>query len=159
MQPYRIEGVGELIYFEDTEGNLVGAMQYDPAFQFPEMDGDGIRSLALSLRTGAVIEEHSTWGQLVFAASGVMRVCTASMAWLTPPTVPSGCQPGQHRIEMESSGGMRTLYIGAQRAAPLPARCRGAGGDAAVARADPAHPRHWHAGPGTSPRRHGWLAC
>lgn len=35
MQPYRIEGVGELIYFEDTEGNLVGAMQYDPAFQFP----------------------------------------------------------------------------------------------------------------------------
>ena len=29
MQPYRIEGVGELIYFEDTEGNLVGAMKYD----------------------------------------------------------------------------------------------------------------------------------
>lgn len=34
MQPYRIEGVGELIYFEDTEGNLVGAMQYDLGF-FP----------------------------------------------------------------------------------------------------------------------------
>lgn len=32
MPPYRIEGVGELIYFEDTEGNLVGAMQYDPRF-------------------------------------------------------------------------------------------------------------------------------
>ena len=32
MQPYRIEGVGELIYFEDSEGNLVGAMQYDPGF-------------------------------------------------------------------------------------------------------------------------------
>jgi uncharacterized protein len=30
MQPYRIEGVGELIWFEDTEGNLVGAMQYEP---------------------------------------------------------------------------------------------------------------------------------
>jgi uncharacterized protein len=29
MPPYRIEGVGELIYFEDTEGNLAGAMQYD----------------------------------------------------------------------------------------------------------------------------------
>lgn len=29
MPPYRIEGVGELIYFEDTEGNLVGAMKYD----------------------------------------------------------------------------------------------------------------------------------
>ncbi|MGV7208972.1 VOC family protein [Oxalobacteraceae bacterium A2-2] len=35
MQPYRIEGVGELIYFEDTEGNLVGAMQYEPDFRFP----------------------------------------------------------------------------------------------------------------------------
>lgn len=32
MPPYRIEGVGELIYFEDTEGNLVGAMQYEPGF-------------------------------------------------------------------------------------------------------------------------------
>ena len=30
LQPYRIKGVGELIFFEDTEGNLVGAMQYDP---------------------------------------------------------------------------------------------------------------------------------
>jgi predicted enzyme related to lactoylglutathione lyase len=30
MAPARIEGVGKLIYFEDTEGNLVGAMQYDP---------------------------------------------------------------------------------------------------------------------------------
>jgi hypothetical protein len=29
MQPYRIPGVGELIWFEDTEGNLVGAMRYD----------------------------------------------------------------------------------------------------------------------------------
>jgi hypothetical protein len=32
MQPYRIEGVGELIYFEDTEGDLVGAKQYVPGF-------------------------------------------------------------------------------------------------------------------------------
>lgn len=28
--PFRIEGVGELAYFEDTEGNVVGAMQYEP---------------------------------------------------------------------------------------------------------------------------------
>jgi len=27
--PFYIEGVGRLVYFEDTEGNLVGAMQYD----------------------------------------------------------------------------------------------------------------------------------
>ena len=30
MAPFRIEGVGELIYFADTEGNLAGAVQYDP---------------------------------------------------------------------------------------------------------------------------------
>ena len=29
MQPFHIEGVGELIYFEDTEGNICGAMQYE----------------------------------------------------------------------------------------------------------------------------------
>lgn len=27
--PHRIEGVGELVWFEDTEGNLLGAMKYD----------------------------------------------------------------------------------------------------------------------------------
>ncbi len=32
MPPYRIDGVGELIHFEDTEGNLAGAMQYVPGF-------------------------------------------------------------------------------------------------------------------------------
>jgi uncharacterized protein len=28
--PIYIEGVGKLLYFEDPEGNIVGAMQYDP---------------------------------------------------------------------------------------------------------------------------------
>jgi predicted enzyme related to lactoylglutathione lyase len=30
MQKFRIETVGDLIHFEDTEGNHVGAMQYMP---------------------------------------------------------------------------------------------------------------------------------
>ena len=29
MEPYRIDGVGELIMFLDSEGNRVGAMQYE----------------------------------------------------------------------------------------------------------------------------------
>jgi len=29
MPPFRIEGVGELIFFRDTEGNIAGAMQYE----------------------------------------------------------------------------------------------------------------------------------
>lgn len=28
-RPYRIEGVGDLAYFQDTEGNRAGLMQYD----------------------------------------------------------------------------------------------------------------------------------
>ncbi len=28
MQPFEIEGVGTLVMFKDTEGNVVGAMQY-----------------------------------------------------------------------------------------------------------------------------------
>lgn len=35
MSPFRIEGVGELIFFQDTEGNIAGAMQYE-AVQWPE---------------------------------------------------------------------------------------------------------------------------
>ena len=30
MPPFRIDGVGELAYFEDTEGNVCGVMQYEP---------------------------------------------------------------------------------------------------------------------------------
>lgn len=29
MQPFHIEGVGHLIFFRDTEGNVAGAMQYE----------------------------------------------------------------------------------------------------------------------------------
>lgn len=29
MQPYEIPGVGRLIFFADTEGNIAGAMQYE----------------------------------------------------------------------------------------------------------------------------------
>jgi predicted enzyme related to lactoylglutathione lyase len=30
MGPVRLEGVGELAFFKDPEGNFVGAMQYEP---------------------------------------------------------------------------------------------------------------------------------
>lgn len=35
MQPYRIEGVGDLAHFEDTEGNLAGIMQYVENLNLP----------------------------------------------------------------------------------------------------------------------------
>jgi predicted enzyme related to lactoylglutathione lyase len=36
MQPYRIEGVGDLAYFEDSEGNRAGIMQYAADMSMPE---------------------------------------------------------------------------------------------------------------------------
>lgn len=30
MRPYRIDGVGEIGYFEDSEGNICGIAQYEP---------------------------------------------------------------------------------------------------------------------------------
>ena len=40
MPPYRIEGVGDLAYFTDTEGNRAGVMQYDPAMTLPGLGED-----------------------------------------------------------------------------------------------------------------------
>ncbi len=35
MQPFHIETVGHLIFFQDTEGNVAGAMQYE-SVQWPQ---------------------------------------------------------------------------------------------------------------------------
>ena len=35
MPPFHIETVGDLIFFQDTEGNIAGAMQYE-SVQWPE---------------------------------------------------------------------------------------------------------------------------
>ena len=32
MPPFRIDGVGELSFFQDPEGNIIGAMQYEPGY-------------------------------------------------------------------------------------------------------------------------------
>ena len=86
-------------------------------------DGDGfdVRSLALTLHAGTQLPRHRhAWGQLVFASAGVMRVATDTETWLVPPTkaiwLPAGTA---HRIAARSELALRTLYIAAQRAAPL----------------------------------------
>jgi len=86
-------------------------------------DGCDVRALALTLRPGAKIGVHRhPWGQLVFAAAGVMRVSTEAETWLTPATkaiwLPAGVE---HRIDIQGEVAMRTLYIAPARAALLPA--------------------------------------
>lgn len=86
-------------------------------------DGFDVRTLAATYHAGTALAAHRhRWGQLVFAASGVMRVATDGAVWLIPPTraiwLPAGVS---HAIAMQGEVAMRTLYIDAPRAAPLPA--------------------------------------
>jgi AraC-like DNA-binding protein/quercetin dioxygenase-like cupin family protein len=87
----------------------------------PTGDGFDVRSLAITLRTGAALGLHRhPWGQLVFACSGAMRVATNAATWLVPATraiwVPAGID---HRIEIQGEVAMRTLYIAPHRADTL----------------------------------------
>lgn len=84
-------------------------------------DGFDVRSLALTLRTGASLGDHRhPWGQLVFACSGVMHVSTQTETWLAPATKAIWLPPAlEHRIDIQGEVAMRTLYISPERAAPL----------------------------------------
>jgi AraC-like DNA-binding protein/quercetin dioxygenase-like cupin family protein len=84
-------------------------------------DGFDVRSLAVTFRHGAVIGRHAhSWGQLVFAKHGVMRVVTGGAAWLVPATraiwLPAGLI---HEISMRGEVAMRTLYLAPARAEAL----------------------------------------
>ncbi len=85
-------------------------------------DGYDVRSLAITMRSGALIGSHRhAWGQLDFAISGVMRVSTTNATWLTPATkaiwLPANVE---HRIDVQGKVAMRTLYLAPDRADPLP---------------------------------------
>jgi len=86
-------------------------------------DGFDVRSLAVTFRHGAEIGRHEhSWGQLVFAKHGVMRVSTDNAAWLVPATrgiwLPAGLS---HGIAMRGEVAMRTLYVAPTRSAALSA--------------------------------------
>jgi len=89
-------------------------------------DGFDVRTFAAGLHAGTVLPAHRHgWGQLVFAASGVMQVTTEDTAWTIPPTraiwVPAGVH---HAIAARGEVAMRTLYIDRPRSDPLPAQPR-----------------------------------
>ncbi len=85
-------------------------------------DGYDVRTLAATFYAGTTLGGHAhDWGQLVFAASGVMRVMTDAATWTIPPTraiwLPAGVR---HTIAIQGEVAMRTLYIDAPRSDPLP---------------------------------------
>ncbi|MDP3749192.1 MAG: helix-turn-helix transcriptional regulator [Phenylobacterium sp.] len=89
-------------------------------------DGFPVRGLAVTYRDGHRLDRHThPWGQLVYAASGVMSVATPQAAWLVPPTraiwVPGGTP---HEIRMRGTVAMRTLYLAPTGADERLAACR-----------------------------------
>lgn len=84
-----------------------------------------IMPLAKDYPAGHVIREHvHGTGQLVHAASGTMRVTTASGCWLASPSravwVPAGVA---HSIEMTAAVSLRTLYVAESSHPHLPKAC------------------------------------
>jgi AraC-like DNA-binding protein len=62
--------------------------------------------------------------QLIFAASGMMRVATSVGAWIVPPLRAVWIPPEvEHEIWMVGAVAMRTLYVAADAAAALPVGC------------------------------------
>lgn len=89
-------------------------------------DGFPVRGLAVTYRHGHRLDRHThPWAQLVYAASGVMRVTTPAATWIVPSTraiwVPGGTS---HQIDMRGTVAMRTLYLAPSDDDPRLAECR-----------------------------------
>jgi len=84
-----------------------------------------IRCLAATYYGGFHIKPHRHhWGQLIYAATGVMRVRAGGVLWIVPPAravwVPAGAE---HEIHGLGDFAMRTLYFPAAMVAHLPPGC------------------------------------
>lgn len=72
-----------------------------------------VRSLALDLAAGTVLEPHAhAWHQLVFARAGVLEVTTEAGSWVVPPQravwVPADAR---HAVRASGKLELRTLYL------------------------------------------------
>jgi AraC-like DNA-binding protein len=85
------------------------------------------RSLAATYYGGHHVERHShKWGQLIYAASGVMRIEADGAVWIVPPAravwVPEAVS---HEIFARGEFAMRSVYIPPGQASVLPGCCSG----------------------------------
>jgi len=85
------------------------------------------RSLAATFYSGHHVERHShAWGQLIYAARGVMRVEADGAVWIVPPAravwVP---ETVTHEIFARGEFAMRSVYFAPGRAEELPSKCLG----------------------------------
>ncbi len=76
-----------------------------------------VRSVALTYRDGHEVHAHRhSWGQLVYARSGVMRVVSGDTLWFVPPTraiwIPAETE---HQFKVTGEVAFRTLYLAPRR--------------------------------------------
>jgi AraC-like DNA-binding protein len=72
-----------------------------------------VRTLAAVHRDGQVIAPHAhPWGQLIYAASGVLSVWTEQGSWVAPPHWAVWAPRGiAHAMRFTGAASMRTLYV------------------------------------------------
>ena len=85
-----------------------------------------VRTLAATYYEGHHIAPHAhPWGQLVYAAEGVMRVSAGQHMWIVPPARAVWAPPGvTHEIRAQGTFKMRTVYLEPALSNLLPAECR-----------------------------------
>ena len=85
-----------------------------------------VRTLACTFYGGHHIEPHiHPWGQLIYAATGTMRIRAGGLLWLVPPARALWAPArAEHEIWARGDFAMRTLYLEPHLAADLPADCR-----------------------------------
>jgi AraC-like DNA-binding protein len=81
-----------------------------------------LRALDASYGDGFEIGGHSHgWGQLVYAASGMIRLTAAGQAWLIPPSRAVWLPPrAPHCLRMRGATRLRTIYIPPEHCGALP---------------------------------------
>lgn len=84
-----------------------------------------VRTLACTFHGGHHIEAHAhRWPQLIYAATGSMRVRADRMLWTVPPARAVWAPAGEpHEIRASGDFAMRTLYLEPHLAERLPDRC------------------------------------
>ena len=84
-----------------------------------------VRTLAATYYDGYHIEPHThPWGQLIFAAKGVMRVNVADRLWIVPPERAIWAPPlTRHEIWAQGTFSMRTLYLAPRLTGLLTEEC------------------------------------
>jgi AraC-like DNA-binding protein len=86
-----------------------------------------VRTVVATYYDGHRIEPHAhSWGQLIYAAEGAMRVKIGDRLWIVPPARAVWAPPrATHEIHAHGTFAMRTLYFSPRLSASIGKECHG----------------------------------